>query len=99
MIKKEYFPLFAGIVSTALIFSGIYLYLNAPSGLSDVFWNVFPFALLFVIVGLSVAGLIIGVSYLVKKIFKPLIVLGTLLTVCTTYVGASFVYSLVRWIF
>ena len=95
MVKMKNFPLFAGIVSTVLLVSGLYLALEAPISLPDEFFS----AILIVIVGLSAAGLITGVSYLFKRIFKPLIFLGILLTLCTLFVGSSLSYEWFAWIY
>ena len=91
VFRKDKFPLIAGLVSIALFFLGF--------GIGEHYWLWQPWwvpkflnTLILAMTGLSLAGLITGVSYLYERIFKPLIIIGTVLSGLTTILSASVIY-------
>ncbi len=91
VFRKEKFPLFAGLASIALFILGF--------GIGNHYWMWRPWwvpkvinTLILTMTGLSLAGLITGVSYLCERDFKPLIILGTVLSGLTTFLSASVYY-------
>ena len=95
LLRNKYFPLCAGLGSITLLvlLVGVWAYYwDLWSTPAPIWFEEFGSVVIFAMCGLSLAGLITGVSHLFKRVFKPIIILGTLLSGLTTILSARIVY-------
>jgi hypothetical protein len=104
VIRNKYFPLLASLASIALLVLFVcawayYFDLSFDYKRDTWFESFFDrwvdeilIAVIIAMCGLSLAGLITGISHLFKRVFKPIIIMGTILSGLTTILCARLVY-------